>query len=72
MPGSDVDLLIEVDRSDLAFKDRGDEFRPAAFPTSLDIFVYTTTEMATMLADGNSFLRKASGESVILYERSGT
>ncbi len=67
VPGSDVDLLIEVESSGLDFKDRADVFRPTGFPTALDIFVYTRAELQAMLAEGNMFLRRALSEAIILH-----
>ena len=42
--GSDVDLCIIVDRSDIPRRDRIVDFLPRVFPVGVDLFVYTPTE----------------------------
>jgi len=71
VPGSDVDLLLVLDRSELPFLDRPAKYRPERFPVGLDIFAYTSDEMEQMLAEGNFFLRRALAEGKALFERAG-
>ena len=42
--GSDVDMRIIVDRSDLPPRDRVMTFLPLVFPVGIDLFVYTIEE----------------------------
>jgi predicted nucleotidyltransferase len=68
-PGSDVDLLLVLKASDLPFPERAGHYRPRRFPIGLDIFAYSADEMRRMLAEGNSFLKRALAEAVTLFER---
>lgn len=69
VPGSDVDLLLVLDGSDLPFLDRPAKYRPERFPVGLDVFAYTRDEVDHMLAEGNFFLRRALREGETLFER---
>ncbi|MEE9308315.1 MAG: nucleotidyltransferase domain-containing protein [Spirochaetia bacterium] len=44
-PGSDVDLCLVLDRSDLPFRDRISKYLPDGFPVGVDIFAYTQEEL---------------------------
>jgi predicted nucleotidyltransferase len=69
VPGSDVDLLLILEASDVPFLDRAGTYRPTGFPVGLDIFAYTRDEMEHMLAEGNFFLKRALAEGKTLFER---
>jgi len=69
VPGSDVDLLLILDESDLPFIDRASKYRPRHFPAGTDIFAYTREEVERMLAEGNFFLKRALAEERRLFER---
>ncbi len=45
-PGSDLDILIVLDRSDRPVRDRIPLYLPDAFPVGVDLFPYTRDEIA--------------------------
>ena len=45
-PGSDLDILIVLDRSDRPVRDRIPAYLPGAFPVGVDLFPYTRDEIA--------------------------
>lgn len=45
-PGSDLDVLILLDRSDRPVRDRIPLYLPGAFPVGLDLFPFTRDEIA--------------------------
>ena len=47
-PGSDLDLLIVLERSDRPVRDRIPQYLPGAFPVGLDLFPYTRDELAAL------------------------
>jgi predicted nucleotidyltransferase len=70
-PGSDADLFLEVAHSNVA-----PPFRPAPFllalsetvPLDLDLFVWTTAEVACARAEGHSFLAEVERTGVVLWQ----
>jgi predicted nucleotidyltransferase len=72
VPGSDVDLLLVLDQSELPFLDRPARYRPEGFPVGLDVFAYTTDEIDKMLHEGNFFVKRALAEGVTLFDRDNT
>lgn len=54
-PGSDLDLVIGLDRCDLTFERRGTLFDTAALPVPVDLLVYTTEELDAMRRRGSRF-----------------
>ncbi|OGK77029.1 MAG: hypothetical protein A2X52_01220 [Candidatus Rokubacteria bacterium GWC2_70_16] len=66
VPGSDVDLLIVLRRSDASFLARIPRFLPSAFPAGVDVFPYTRDELERMREEGNRFILDAlrSGRTV--------
>ena len=71
VPGSDVDLLVILERSDTPFVDRIPLYTPDGCGVDVEVFPYTRREVEQMLAQGNSFLRSALREAVVLFSRSG-
>ena len=69
VPGSDVDLLLILDKTDLPLPDRFNAYRPARFPVGVEIFAYTEDEARQMLEEENAFLKRALREAITLYER---
>ncbi len=69
VPGSDVDLLLILSRSDRRFMDRIPVFLPGRFPVAVDVFPYTREEVARMTAEGNVLIRGALREGVTLFRR---
>ncbi len=56
VPGSDLDVLVELTASDARRRDRSDRYRPDRFPVGLDLIVYTSGELADARAEGASFV----------------
>ncbi|MDI6872775.1 nucleotidyltransferase family protein [Candidatus Solincola sp.] len=69
VPGSDVDILIELSGSKLPFLDRIPRYLPRRFPVGVDVFPYTTDELRTLLEEGNHFLRRALDEGREILSR---
>lgn len=63
VPGSDLDVLIELRRSKEArWRDRGPAYRPERFPVGLDVFAYTSDELAEMRTAKAAFIRTIDAE----------
>jgi predicted nucleotidyltransferase len=69
VPGSDVDLLVVLEQSATPFVDRIPLYMPEGCGVGVDVFPYTQQELARMQAEGNSFLRSALRDSVVLFSR---
>jgi len=59
VPGSDVDLLIVLSKSDKPFLERITEYMPSKLPVGVDVFPYTRQELKTMIKEGNFFIKAA-------------
>lgn len=57
-PGSDLDVLVLLSRSDRPVADRIPDLLPGAFPVALDLFPYTREEIAERA--GSPVLRAAA------------
>lgn len=68
--GSDLDLLLVVDRSDAPFERRASAWDTATLPVPVDLLVYTDGEWQAMRRTGRLSDRVAR-ETVWLYERAG-
>ncbi len=66
--GSDLDLLVVLERSDLPFEERGRRFDTAALPVPADLLVYTKDEL-DRLKDERPFHRHLLAEVRWLYQR---
>jgi predicted nucleotidyltransferase len=66
-PGSDADLLIVLDKSDIPFLSRSARYQPAPVGVGVDLFAYTEAELEKMLADGNPFISRALAEGITLF-----
>ena len=66
VPGSDADLLIVVSHSDEAFLERTMRYRPTGVDVGVDVVAYTREELAALLKGGNSFVKQALQEGVVL------
>jgi predicted nucleotidyltransferase len=63
VPGSDFDVLIEVTSCEAAKRrDRADPYRPDHFPVPLNLFVYTSDEIAQRRARHDAFLTALEGD----------
>jgi hypothetical protein len=69
-PYADADLLVVVDDTDLAPRDRSPRYRPSGLPVPADLTVCTRAELERELAAGNRFLTRILRESIPLYSRS--
>ena len=57
LPGSDFDVMIEVSQSDIPhWRDRSDSYSPKPFPVPLNLFVYTSDEIARLRHASDPFL----------------
>ena len=65
-PGSDADLLVVVNHTDLPFLERFVRYAPAGVGIGVDVFAYTQSELQEMLAEGNPFIARALSEGVEL------
>lgn len=67
--GSDLDVLVLVKRSHLAFSQRPIEWDTCSLPVPTDIRVYTQREWADMASQSRRFYREAMRETVWVYSR---
>lgn len=51
-PGSDLDVLLVLTSSPKPFRDRIPDYLPGAFPVGVDVFPYTSAELAAMRGSG--------------------
>jgi hypothetical protein len=75
VPGSDLDVLIEVTAicgvpsgADMRPADRATRYRPESFPVGMDVFVYTSAELAAQRAAGTGFVKTIDREVCWLAE----
>lgn len=67
VPGSDLDVLIELSHSDKGrWVDRVVDYRPSGLPVPVDIFPYTTPELAEMHRNRFEFLQTILNQIVWL------
>jgi predicted nucleotidyltransferase len=66
--GSDVDVIVVLDRSDLPFERRGVEWDTSALPVPTDILVYTGGEWEAMRAS-RRFSDVTAREVIWLFSR---
>lgn len=62
VPGSDADVLVVVDSSDLPFRERAAAYPIEGVGVPVDLFVYTRAELDDMLNAGNGFVSRALAE----------
>lgn len=62
VPGSDVDLLLILKESSQDFLARIPQYLPTTVAGGVDVFPYTHQELDRMMAEGNSFIRRALAE----------
>jgi predicted nucleotidyltransferase len=67
-PGSDVDLLVLVDTSDLPFAVRSRDWDTTALPVPADILIYTMEEWNALPIAGR-FARTVAAEVVWVFRR---
>jgi Nucleotidyltransferase domain len=66
-PWADADLLIVLETSDVAVRDRMPLYKPSGSPIPMDLTVCTRAELDRELAAGNRFIHRILGESLVLY-----
>ncbi|GIX48326.1 MAG: DNA polymerase subunit beta [Candidatus Tectimicrobiota bacterium] len=67
--GSDLDLLILVERSARPFAERASAWDTMELPVPADVWVYTPDEWQALAAQGSRFYREASRDAVWVYAR---
>ena len=67
--GSDLDMLILVEESQLPFVRRATEWDTLVLPVPTDVCVYTQTEWADMARQACRFYRQVMREAVWVYHR---
>ncbi|MFQ5807908.1 MAG: nucleotidyltransferase domain-containing protein [Phycisphaerae bacterium] len=72
VPGSDLDVLIEVSAVSAELgprrADRAGLYTPESFPVGVDLFVYTSEELAAQRAAGTGFVRTIDREILWLTD----
>jgi predicted nucleotidyltransferase len=68
VPGSDVDLLVVLDRDHRPMRDRIPDYLPDAFPVGVDIIPWTLGELEERLARGDRLARLITSEGQILLD----
>jgi predicted nucleotidyltransferase len=72
VPGSDLDVLVEVSAVPLNLgqrrADRAAHYAPDSFPVGVDLFVYTSEELAAQRVAGAAFVRTIDREILWLTE----
>jgi uncharacterized protein len=66
-PGSDVDVLLVLEKSDKSLLNRIAEFLPTHFPVDIDIFPYTKAEIQRLMNDPHSLVSQALAEGKRMY-----
>lgn len=67
--GSDLDLVIIVERSVLAPDRRATEWDLRALPVPADLIVFTSSEWRSLLREERRFARTLRSETIWVYER---
>jgi Nucleotidyltransferase domain. len=68
-PGSDLDLIIVLDHSDLPFEERSREWDAAELPVPTDVLVYTQKEWLTF--NDSRFHQTLNREAIWVYVSDG-
>jgi 5-formyltetrahydrofolate cyclo-ligase len=68
-PGSDVDLLVVLDRDERPPHERIPDYLPGAFPVGVDVIPWTRTELEARLARGDRLARTILAEGQVLLDR---
>lgn len=67
--GSDVDLLVVLDTSDLPFHERLTDYVTAELGVAADVFVYTVGEVEQMIAEDRGIPAVALRDGEVLFRR---
>ncbi len=67
VPGSDLDVLIELSSSEIPrWPDRRDKYQPAGIPVGVEVFAYLSTELDILRGAGDGFVQAIEAEIVWL------
>lgn len=66
--GSDLDLLVIVEKAEPPFEQRPLEWDTLELPVPTDLLVYTLEEWESLVASGSRFSRMLEMEAVWVYE----
>jgi predicted nucleotidyltransferase len=69
--GSDLDLIVVIERSETPFGSRVIDQGTSILPVPTDIFVYTRSELTEMLALGGRFASMLRREAIWVWPREG-
>jgi predicted nucleotidyltransferase len=72
VPGSDVDLLVILERDPRPPRDRIPDHLPGGFPVGVDVVVWTRAEMEERLARHDRLARTILAEGELLFDRGST
>jgi predicted nucleotidyltransferase len=67
--GSDLDLVVVVERTELPFERRGIDFPATNLPVPADVLVYSLEEWKTLAEDRVGFYATLMAETVWLIDR---
>lgn len=67
--GSDIDLILVVERTDRPFVERALAFDTASLSVPADVRVYTQDEFESLLASGTRFGKVLREETVWVFDR---
>ncbi len=67
--GSDLDIVIVLERSDQPFELRAVEFDATKLPVPVDLLAYTESEFHEIVGSGTRFGRVLAAETVWIFDR---
>ena len=67
--GSDLDLLVILERSDIPYSERSLAFDLSSFPVPAELIVYTLEEWNAMGEQGSRLVRTVESEGVWIHEK---
>lgn len=65
--GSDLDIVVILESSELPFETRSTKFPTSSIPVPCDVLVYTRDEWTRLAKEGTRFARTVEAEAVWLY-----
>ncbi len=68
-PGSDADLLLLLNESNVPFLDRSVRYQPDFCGVGVDVFAYTREEWSEMEEMKNAFLNEIRAQGICLFKR---
>jgi predicted nucleotidyltransferase len=66
-PGSDIDVLLVLEKSDQPLLNRIRKFLPSHFPVDIDVFPYTRDEIQRMINDPHNLIGQALSQGKQMY-----